>query len=118
MIRYQLGRLNYSGEGRSMKKIFLYVSVFATAVALSSSGVADAQHAISVGDGGLLSHTPSSPFHVSSRSAAACQPGVGDIVVHDDGEAENSYGWTPQAVCGKIADPLAPPSYPATITTV
>jgi len=101
-----------------MKKIFLYVSFFATALALSSYGVAESDHAISLRDGGLLSHTPSSPFHVSSPSAAECQPGVADIVVHDDGEAENGYGWNPQAVYGKIADPFAPPSYPATITTV
>src|SRR5690625_6028070 len=99
-----------------MKKIFLYVSFFATALALSSYGVAESDHAISLRDGGLLSHTPSSPFHVSSPSAAECQPGVADIVVHDDGEAENGYCWNPQSVYGKIAEPFAPPRYPATIT--
>jgi|SRR5690625_1827326 len=101
-----------------MKKIFLYVSLFATALALSSYGVAESDHASSLRDSGLLSHTPNSPFQVSAPSAAECQPSVADIVVHDDGEAEDGYGWNPSAVYGKIADPFAPPSYPATITTV
>src|SRR5690625_3293449 len=101
-----------------MKKIFLYVSFFATALALSSYGVAESDHAISLRDSGLLSHTPDSPFHVSSPSAAECQPGVADIVVHDDGEAEHGYGWNPQAVYGKRADPIAPPSNPATFSSV
>lgn len=101
-----------------MKKTLLYVSFFATALALSSYGVAESDHATSLRDSGLLSHTPSSPFQVSSPSAAECQPGVADIVIHDDGEAENGYGWYPSAVYGKMADPFAPPSYPATITTV
>lgn len=101
-----------------MKKILSYALLIAAAVSVSFSSVAGSGHSTSLLDSGLLTNTPDSPLQVSTPSAAECQPGVADIVVHDDGEAENGYGWNLPAVYGKFADPFEPASYPATITSV
>lgn len=52
-------------------------------------------------------------------AADSCQPGTADIVIHDDGEAENGYGWNPNVVTdGRFAEPFEAAAYPATITSV
>lgn len=47
-----------------------------------------------------------------------CQPGTADIVIHDDGEAENGYGWTASVSEGRFAEPFEAAAYPATITSL
>ena len=49
---------------------------------------------------------------------ANCDPSDPDVVIHDDGVAENGYGWNPTANVGRLADKFEPAAYPATITSV
>ena len=49
---------------------------------------------------------------------ANCDPSDPDVVIHDDGVAENGYGWNPAANVGRLADKFEPAAYPATISSV
>ena len=49
---------------------------------------------------------------------AGCGPSDPDVVIHDDGVAENGYGWNPVANVGRLADKFEPATYPATISSV
>lgn len=51
-------------------------------------------------------------------TAAECDAGTPGIVIHDDGEAENGYGWNASANVGRYAEKYTPTLYPAKITTV
>ena len=56
---------------------------------------------------------------MSMPTAANCQPGTPGIVIHDDGVAENGYGFNADIVFDAgYAEPFAADAYPATITSV
>lgn len=57
------------------------------------------------------------PFAVMAP-AAVCDSGTPDIVIHDDGVAENGYGWNTIAGWAKLADKFTPPAYPAKVDSV
>ena len=68
----------------------------------------------------LLSATDGAlrPFDVAAP-AGICDPGTLNLIVHDDGQGENGYGWNPTAgTDGRYADKFTPAAYPATINTV
>jgi len=58
------------------------------------------------------------PFRVVAPAGGACDTGTPDIVIHDDGEAENGYGWNAIANVGRQGDKFTPVVYPATVGTV
>jgi len=49
---------------------------------------------------------------------ANCDPSDPDVVIHDDGVAENGYGWNASAGFARLADKFEPAAYPATISSV
>ena len=51
-------------------------------------------------------------------TAANCDSSTPGIVIHDDGEAENGYGWNASANVGRYAEKFTPVVYPAKVTTV
>ncbi|MBN8727195.1 MAG: DUF11 domain-containing protein, partial [Xanthomonadales bacterium] len=49
---------------------------------------------------------------------AACDVGEPGLIVHDDGQLENGYGYNSLAANGYIVDRFTPADYPATVSTV
>lgn len=58
------------------------------------------------------------PFPVVALQGGNCGTGTPGIVIHDDGEAENAYGWNASAGVGRMADKFTPATYPATLDTI
>ncbi len=67
----------------------------------------------------LLAITDGQFQPVRIATAANCDAGTPDIIIHDDGSAENGYGWTAAAGAdARMADKFTPAAYPATINNV
>ena len=57
------------------------------------------------------------PMAVVSPTAA-CDSSTADLIVHDDGQLENGYGYNAFATEGYFVDRFTPASYPSTVSTV
>ena len=57
------------------------------------------------------------PFSVTAPTAN-CDSATPDVIIHDDGVAENGYGWNASANVGRQGDKFTPLVYPATVGTV
>lgn len=94
-----------------------FVAALAAAIFASVSMAASAT-STSLRDDSSLPYDPHAGFVVAAPPSPECDPGTPDLIVRDDGEAENGYGWNPAAGIGKLAELFQPSSYPATITSV
>ena len=103
-----------NGGDNKMRKIFV-----ALLALFASAGIANAA---SQGNSTDLSSTWSTQMQsvpVVVPAGSACGPGTPGIVIHDDGQAENGYGWNAAAGAdARLADKFTPSSYPATISNV
>ncbi|NCT66979.1 MAG: hypothetical protein GXC76_04950 [Rhodanobacteraceae bacterium] len=79
--------------------------------AAAGMGLATAQQAD-------LRTTLSQPITFEAPTGTSCAPGTSNLIVHDDGVAENGYGWQATVTDGRLADKFTPAAYPATISTV
>ena len=86
--------------------------------AIAGSGIASAQRAPS-GPADLRAATAGKLQPLSIAAAAGCDAATPGIIIHDDGEAENGYGFSADQVDkGGMVDKFTPAQYPATFKTV
>lgn len=57
------------------------------------------------------------PMRVTAITAG-CDSTDPDLIIHDDGQLENGYGYNANATEGYFVDRFTPAAYPATVTTV
>ncbi len=89
------------------------VAVVATCAAIGAS-VAAAQSV----DLNSTLMTPLRPFVVQAPQGSGCDAGTSGIIIHDDGEAENGYGWQATVTDGRFMELFTPPAYPANFSSV
>lgn len=66
----------------------------------------------------LNSAGPIQPFNVTAPAGTPCASSTPGIIIHDDGQAENGYGWQPTVTDGRFVEKFTPTSYPATFSSV
>jgi len=84
---------------------------------LLAAAVASAAHAQPIDLRGTGDAVPAA-FRVEAPAGSACATGSPDLIVHDDGTAENAYGFGSAAVEGRMVQKFTPRLYPRTFTTV
>ena len=95
----------------AMKRL---ISSLLTALAAAGPSLVAAQHA----DLNSLAGHPIQPFTVAAPQGGGCDAATPGIIIHDDNQAENGYGWQPTVTDGRFAELFTPPAYPANFTSV
>lgn len=97
-----------------MNRLKMLSAIGVAMFAATGTGLAMAQGA----DLNTILLSPMKPFKVLAPQGAGCDVSTPGIIVHDDGEAENGYGWQPTVTDGRFMELFTPAAYPATFSSV
>jgi len=90
-------------------------------VDVSSATAASYANSIAIGalqtDAGNNAASADATLTVTSGAGSGCDASTTGIIIHDDGQAENGYGWQATVTDGRFAEKFTPTSYPATFSS-
>ena len=104
----------------SVSKSLLATLLVALAGLIMGNVALAANHSVSVTDGltkeAIIQMALQAP--AGTPSGTVCGPSTPDIVIHDDNQGEDGYGWNASANVGRMNDKFTPATYPAGLDTV